>query len=119
MAQSAKRLAQNAPGDFFVDASCIDCDACRQMAPVIFADHGGQSSVRQQPANPAERLRALMALVACPTASLGTESHGSARVAVDAFPDPILGNISFCGFTAESSFGAWSYLLRRPQHQDA
>jgi len=117
MAQSAKRLPQNAPGDFFVDASCIDCDACRQIAPTVFADHGSQSSVRQQPANPAERLRALMALVACPTASIGTESHGSASVAVDAFPEPILGNIYFCGFTAESSFGAWSYVLRRPKHQ--
>jgi glyoxylase-like metal-dependent hydrolase (beta-lactamase superfamily II) len=118
MAQSAKRLAQNAPGDFFVEASCIDCDACRQIGPATYADRGGQSSVRQQPANPAERLRALMALmalVACPTASIGTESHGSARVAVDAFPEPILENIHFCGFTAESSFGAWSYLLLRPK----
>lgn len=58
-----------------------------------------------------------MALVACPTASIGTESRGSARMAADAFPEPILENIYFCGFTAESSFGARSYLLRRPEHE--
>ena len=29
MAKQRYRLATNAPGDFFVDASCIDCDTCR------------------------------------------------------------------------------------------
>src|SRR3954464_15214450 len=114
MAQSDLRLPQNVPGEFFVDSSCIDCDACRQIAPSVFRDHGGQSSVAQQPATATETQRALMALVACPTASIGTESKLDTRAAVAAFPENIAENVYFCGFTAESSFGAWSYLIVRP-----
>ena len=107
MALQAQRLAENVDGEFFVDASCIDCDACRQIAPATFLDHGGQSSVYRQPEGAHETLRALMALVACPTASIGTTTGRSARPAVDAFPEPIVDNVYFCGFTAESSFDAF------------
>ena len=55
-----------------------------------------------------------MALVACPTASIGTATPVDATPGVRAFPEPIEENVSFCGFTAESSFGAWSYLIERP-----
>src|ERR1700692_450646 len=113
MAQIAQRLTENVEGDFFVDASCIDCDACRQIAPAVSRYHGGQSSVSPQPQNPGELHRALMALVACPTASIGTVSHRNAREAVRAFPTHIYSNIFFCGFTSEDSFGAWSYLIVR------
>jgi glyoxylase-like metal-dependent hydrolase (beta-lactamase superfamily II)/ferredoxin len=117
MAQSELRLPQNVPGEFFVDSSCIDCDACRQIAPGVFRDHGGQSSVGQQPASAAETERALMALVACPTASIGTEHKLDTRGAVAAFPEKLAENVYFCGFTAESSFGAWSYLIQRPESE--
>jgi ferredoxin len=63
MARIEQRLPQNAAGDLFVDAMCIDCDACRAIAPQIFRDHGGQSSVLRQPASDAENRRAMMALV--------------------------------------------------------
>jgi hypothetical protein len=63
MAQIGERLPQNVPGEFFVDESCIDCDACRQIAPASFRDHGGKSSVYHQPENPGELHRAFMALV--------------------------------------------------------
>ena len=114
MAQQENRLPQNTAGDFFVDSSCIDCDACRQIAPATFHDHGGQSSVGLQPRNPAELERALMALVACPTASIGTVSRQNARAGVAAFPAAIVDNVSFCGFTSRDSFGAWSYFIARP-----
>jgi glyoxylase-like metal-dependent hydrolase (beta-lactamase superfamily II)/ferredoxin len=114
MAQIDRRLAENVDGEFYVDASCIDCDACRQIAPATFRDHGGQSSVYEQPPGAAERHRALMALVACPTASIGTTTRKSALEGVQAFPEKITGNVYFCGFTSESSFGAWSYLVARP-----
>jgi glyoxylase-like metal-dependent hydrolase (beta-lactamase superfamily II)/ferredoxin len=117
MAQIANRLEQNVAGEFYVDASCIDCDACRQIAPGVFRDHGGQSSVGRQPANPSEQRRALMALVACPTASIGRVSRHSAREGVGAFPDTVVDNVYFCGFTAETSFGAWTYLIMRPPEQ--
>jgi glyoxylase-like metal-dependent hydrolase (beta-lactamase superfamily II)/ferredoxin len=114
MAQIAERLPQNVEGDFFVDSSCIDCDACRQIAPTIFRELHDQSIVYQQPHSPEEYRRGLMALVSCPTASIGTVSHHSAREGVESFPTPIVDNVYFCGFTSESSFGAWSYLIVRP-----
>src|SRR6202163_510249 len=117
MAQIDERLPQSVEGEFFVDASCIDCDACRQIAPASFRDHGGQSSVFHQPQNPGEQHRAFMALVACPTASIGTLSHRSARQGVEAFPVHVVDDVYFCGFTSESSFGAWSYLIVRPPEQ--
>ncbi len=115
MARLEQRLPQNVPGDFYVDSSCIDCDACRQIAPAIFRDHGDQSSVYRQPESTKEIQRALMALVACPTASIGTESHRDAKPAVAAFPERLADNVYFCGFTSENSFGAWSYLIVRPE----
>src|SRR5918999_6561320 len=115
MASVAKRLPENVPGDFYVDSTCIDCDACRQMAPGVFRDHGDQSSVYRQPSDEAEAFRALQALITCPTGSIGTESRHDARAAVASFPEKIDANVYFCGFTAESSFGAWSYLITRPE----
>jgi glyoxylase-like metal-dependent hydrolase (beta-lactamase superfamily II)/ferredoxin len=113
MATLAKRLPENAPGDFYVDSSCIDCDACRQIAPDTFRDHGDQSSVFRQPGSDDETRRALMALVACPTSSIGTSRSYDANLGAESFPDPVAENIYFCGFTSESSFGAWSYLITR------
>jgi glyoxylase-like metal-dependent hydrolase (beta-lactamase superfamily II)/ferredoxin len=113
MANVALRLPENVPGDFFVDSTCIDCDACRQIAPETFSDDGDTSIVFQQPRTEKETNRALMALVACPTASIGTVEHHDAHFGIDAFPEPIAENIYFCGFTSESSFGAWSYLIVR------
>src|ERR1019366_2464702 len=117
MAQIDHRLPQNIEGEFYVDSSCIDCDACRQIAPENFGDHGGQSSVYRQPQDPGELHRAFMALVACPTASIGTASHRSARQGVQAFPVQVVDDVYFCGFTSEASFGAWSYLVVRPPEQ--
>jgi glyoxylase-like metal-dependent hydrolase (beta-lactamase superfamily II)/ferredoxin len=114
MASLALRLPENSVGDFFVDSTCIDCDACRQIAPETFADFGDTSIVSHQPTGAEETRRALMALVACPTASIGTTEHHDAHIGIDAFPLLIAENVYFCGFTAESSFGAWSYLIVRP-----
>ncbi len=114
MANPSKRLPENEPGDFYVDESCIDCDACRQIAPTVFRDHGEQSSVYRQPRTEAEVLGALKAIVACPTSSIGTTRDYDARRGVEAFPELLDGNVYYCGFNAESSFGAWSYLVVRP-----
>jgi len=117
MANLQHRLPENAPGDFFVDTSCIDCDTCSQLAPEIFRDHGDQCSVYHQPETPAETKRALMALVACPTGSIGTLERHDAHIGIDAFPLLLADNVYFCGFTSESSFGAWSYLIVRPSSE--
>jgi len=117
MAAVTQSLPENVAGDFYVDATCIDCDACRQIAPETFRDHGEQSSVYHQPVSEDETLRALMALVACPTASIGTINHHNMRAAIDSFPSRVSENVYFCGFTAEASFGAWSYLIVRPEEE--
>ena len=117
MAQLNQRLRENVEGEFYVDESCIDCDACRQIAPASFREHDGKSVVYKQPRNPGEQHRAFMALVACPTGSIGTTTHRSARSGVEAFPVHVAENVYFCGFTSEASFGAWSYLIVRPQEQ--
>lgn len=109
------RLPENAPGALFVDETCIDCDTCRQIAPATFArSRRGLSFVERQPVSRAETERALMALVACPTASIGAPGH-DARAAASAFPEHVADGVFYCGYTAEGSFGASSYLVRRPE----
>jgi glyoxylase-like metal-dependent hydrolase (beta-lactamase superfamily II)/ferredoxin len=116
MAKPALRLPQNVDGDLYVDSTCIDCDTCRQLAPGVYgrADEAEASFVQRQPRTPEERERALMALVACPTASIGTLTKADTAAAARRFPVEMAEDLYFCGFTAESSFGAWSWLLRRP-----
>jgi glyoxylase-like metal-dependent hydrolase (beta-lactamase superfamily II)/ferredoxin len=114
MANPARRLEGNVPGDFYVDATCIDCDTCRWMAPRTFKSHGDHSVVHAQPTSPQDTRRALQALVACPTASIGvTEKHDVAAAAAS-FPDEIAPGVFPCGYHSESSFGAASYLVVRP-----
>jgi glyoxylase-like metal-dependent hydrolase (beta-lactamase superfamily II)/ferredoxin len=114
MASLQQRLPENVPGDFFVDSTCIDCDTCSQLAPGIFRDHGDQCSVHHQPETPTDIQRAMMALVSCPTGSIGSTEHHDAHLGIDAFPLLLDENVYFCGFTSESSFGGWSYLITRP-----
>jgi glyoxylase-like metal-dependent hydrolase (beta-lactamase superfamily II)/ferredoxin len=115
MALAELKLARNVDGDFFVDSTCIDCDLCRQIAPETFTSAGDQSIVYHQPETPVQEFAALKALVTCPTASIGTMSHHSAKPAVGAYPEAIDDNIYFCGFASESSFGASSYLIAREE----
>jgi glyoxylase-like metal-dependent hydrolase (beta-lactamase superfamily II)/ferredoxin len=115
MASLLQRYPDNAAGDFYVDRTCIDCDACRRIAPEVFAEADDHSYVARQPAGEAERLRALMALVACPTGSIGTASRADARLGIAAYPERVDENIWFCGFTSRDSFGAWSYFVERAE----
>ncbi|PYV05923.1 MAG: MBL fold metallo-hydrolase [Acidobacteria bacterium] len=115
MALLGLRRAENVPGDFYVDSSCIDCDLCRQISPDTFRREGEQSAVYHQPGASAEQLSALKALVTCPTASIGTARHHSAKEAAEAYPERIEGEVYFCGFAAQSSYGASSYLIVRPE----
>jgi glyoxylase-like metal-dependent hydrolase (beta-lactamase superfamily II)/ferredoxin len=114
MASLQQRLPENVPGDFFVDSTCIDCETCSQLAPGIFRDHGDQCSVHHQPQTDDETKLAMMALVSCPTGSIGAIETHDAHLGIDAFPQRLDDNVYFCGFTSESSFGAWSYLITRP-----
>lgn len=118
MARLADRLPSNAEGDLYVDRFCIDCDLCRQLAPSVFArdDRAGQSFVRAQPAGDTERHRALLALVTCPTASIGATRKLDTRAAARAFPIEVdgLADVRFCGYASPDSYGAASWLVLRP-----
>ena len=90
MANVALRLPENVTGDFFVDSTCIDCDACRQIAPETFSEDDEYSIVHHQPRSAEEVKRALMALVACPTFAdrFGCQrvmhaDDGAARLAIE------------------------------------
>ena len=115
MASISKRLKTNVGGDFFVDSSCIDCGTCRWMAPGVFNQQGEYSRVHHQPRNEIEVFASLQALVACPSASIGTrQRHDVASVAAS-FPTEIAPGVYHCGYHSRSSFGAASYLIVRPQ----
>lgn len=109
MADAALRLPENVEGDFYVDSTCIDCDACRVLAPTVFSDERDQSFVFHQPETDEELLAAQKALITCPTSSIG--SGRSARNAIDALPELLEDDVYRCGYASESSFGAISYYL--------
>jgi glyoxylase-like metal-dependent hydrolase (beta-lactamase superfamily II)/ferredoxin len=163
VARAERSVAGNAPGDLFVDDSCIACDTCRRFAPDVFG--GGEddpSFVRSQPFDAVSRRRALRALVSCPTASIGSRSGEGVKTASRELPvaialssrvigragkagaggsfdsapcgrsaqderrsgrgvgggapdvDPsVVPDVLDCGYAAESSFGAASWLVLR------
>lgn len=116
MAQLQQRRSQNVAGNIYVDSSCIDCDTCRWMTPEVFRREDGQSAVYYQPQTEAQKTRSLQALLACPTASIGTvEKPKNIKEVQNSFPLLIAENVYHCGYHAESSFGAASYLIRHPE----
>lgn len=116
MAHLNQRHPENVSGDFYVDTTCIDCDTCRWMTPEVFYRTDEQSAVYHQPENEAERLRAMQALLSCPTASIGTvEKPKDVKEAQHSFPILVAENVYHCGYHAENSYGAASYLIVRPE----
>ncbi len=117
MADIKKRLSTNVKGPFFVDSTCINCDACRQLAPASFVEQGEYSTVFAQPATGREILEAYRALLACPVGSIGVISIDKPRrqEAMESFPLQIEGSVFYNGFNSEKSFGASSYLIQHPE----
>jgi glyoxylase-like metal-dependent hydrolase (beta-lactamase superfamily II)/ferredoxin len=116
MADSKKRLDTNVAGNFFVDATCINCDTCRQLAPRSFEEVGEFSAVTTQPEGSELIHQAYQALLACPVGSIGTEHSEKMRLkeAMASFPLRLEGGIFYCGFNSEKSFGANSYFIQHP-----
>ena len=101
---------------FMLYCSCINCDTCRWIPPNIYRQEGSKSVVYHQPSNLEERTQALEALLACPTASIGTvEKPQEIKLVQSRFPLAIADNVYHCGYHSESSFGAASYLIQRPK----
>jgi glyoxylase-like metal-dependent hydrolase (beta-lactamase superfamily II)/ferredoxin len=116
MAHLKQRRPENVDGNFYVDSTCIDCDTCRWMAPEVFSREGDQSAVHHQPINESEQLRAMQALLACPTASIGTtDKPKDIKTAQQSFPILIEDNVYHCGYHSEDSYGSASYFIVRPE----
>ena len=75
MADPSQRVAENVAGRFYVDATCIDCDLCRETAPANFARHDGEgySFVARQPDGDDEEASCLEALEECPVEAIGND----------------------------------------------
>lgn len=110
MARRELAVAENAPGELFVDSTCIACDTCRELAPDAFGGDG-QSFVQRQPPDEAAWRRVLQAVVSCPTSSIGAER--SAKEAARTLPAHLDGPVFRCGYSSESSYGAQSWFLQR------
>ncbi|MCA9841955.1 MAG: MBL fold metallo-hydrolase [Cyanobacteria bacterium HKST-UBA03] len=123
MALETHKLPGNVPGDFFVDASCINCDVCRQLAPAYFTEIDDQSAVARQPQTDDETRQVILALLACPTASIGTSGNQDIKPHAASFPTLLEatshggtfeGGVYHCGYTSKKSYGGKSYFIQHP-----
>jgi ferredoxin len=75
MANLADRLPDNAPGRYYVDSTCIDCDQCRSLAPEFFTrqDDSGLTIVTRQPETAEDVARLEDILAGCATGSIGND----------------------------------------------
>jgi glyoxylase-like metal-dependent hydrolase (beta-lactamase superfamily II)/ferredoxin len=112
MANPKKRVPENVPGDFFVDSTCIDYDACRQIAPPVFGEAAETSFVKAQPVSNADRRQALQALLACPTGSIGCLGNDDVKAVMKDFPLVIEEPVYYCGYNSPKSYGGNSYFIR-------
>jgi len=112
MPKPADRNPASAPGDWYIDKRCIDCGASRDVAPGLVVRRRGKSVFARQPAGEEEERAAWRAVLVCPTASVGTESHREQPA--DLFPQELAPGVFRCGYNAESSFGAHAYFVTRP-----
>ena len=77
MADASQKVPENKGGRFYVDATCIDCELCREMAPGSFArqDDAGYSYVYHQPEDEAEEEACESALEECPVEAIGRDGQ--------------------------------------------
>ena len=75
MADKSQKYAENAEGPFYVDNTCIDCDACRQIAPDNFErnEEGGYTYVNKQPENEQQAEQCMEAMEGCPVEAIGND----------------------------------------------
>ena len=113
MARLDSAHPDNVEGPWFVDTRCIRCDVARHWAPgLIEMDGTGLSYLARQPQSPQESAALWRASEACPTKSIGNIEIR--RPPNPPFPFELTPGVLALGHNAESSFGAHSYLIERP-----
>jgi glyoxylase-like metal-dependent hydrolase (beta-lactamase superfamily II)/ferredoxin len=117
MASLKKAHQQNVTGPLFVDTTCIDCGTCFHLGPAIFDEaQDDRSYVMKQPQNLQEWTEAKMAILSCPTNSIGVhEAPEAFKAAPTTLPLKVHENIFYCGYTSRDSFGATTYLIEREE----
>ena len=75
MADTTQKARENAPGKYYVDVTCIDCDLCCETAPLNFVrqEAEGYSYVVRQPEDTAQEAACLAALEECPVEAIGDD----------------------------------------------
>lgn len=115
-----KPRVANAPGNLFVDESCIDCDVCRWMCPTTFGRKGVKSIVTEQPEDDESKLRAYAAMISCPVGSIRLhEPDPLVKDAIMLLPAPIdpvrLPGVMHIGYHSSQSYGATPYMVVRDE----
>jgi glyoxylase-like metal-dependent hydrolase (beta-lactamase superfamily II) len=113
VARADQRHPEGAPGPWFVDQRCIDCDAARQVAPglIVRNPDDGVSVFAHQPTTDEEVAMAWRAVLVCPTRSVGHENLR--RPPPGVYPHHLGDGVHRLGHNARDSFGAHSYLVVR------
>lgn len=75
MPDKSQKWPQSVPGKFYVDQTCIACDACVTTAPNNFAmNHDeGHAFLSKQPETPEESDLCREAMEGCPVEAIGND----------------------------------------------
>jgi ferredoxin len=75
MADKNDKWPENAVGKYFVDRTCIACDACCIAAPENFKmnEDDGHAFLSRQPASSQEEDQCREAMEGCPVEAIGVE----------------------------------------------
>ena len=75
MADKDEKFEENVPGKYYVDTSCIACDACSAAAPDNFKLSGEleHAFVTKQPSSAQEETECQEALESCPVEAIGND----------------------------------------------
>lgn len=79
MADIRDKVPENAPGAYFIDSACIDCDTCRCISPENFRrnEEKAYSYLFKQPENELEVELVEEAIACCPVDAIGKEEEGA------------------------------------------
>lgn len=77
MADKSQKWNENAAGKFYVDQTCIACDACVLAAPKNFKmnEEDGHAYVAKQPQSPEEEAACQEAIEGCPVEAIGSDGE--------------------------------------------
>lgn len=79
MADKSTKYADNAPGKYYVDETCIFCNLCESLAPDNFkaVDDGTHDVCYKQPASPDEDAACQEAMAGCPVNAIGDDGEAA------------------------------------------